>query len=238
MREDITRDKRLEYLTIGFCIMALYHDDAIHNMSPEQNHRDIEGSSYSLFNSDYVKKYMSLAWSLARTMIDPRTMKLGSLGTHVLEHFFGNNRRINHGNDTAESFERTVAFQLLSTEIQNQMNLSIHQKKRVSTSGATLQETAPKYINPISLEDGMKIAYKLIRMTSVGSNFGSEYTRGIIASLEGELDATPEELLSYLPALPAHEKSIVPSLNNIGVTKVGGLTNDKRNARHQEIFDL
>ena len=97
MNESISRELRLNYLTIGFCIVSLYYDGALRYLNTDlQSHSD-SSKCYTLFNLDYCIKYMALAWSLSKEITDLRCVRLGSLGTHLLEHFFGSNRRINHG---------------------------------------------------------------------------------------------------------------------------------------------
>ena len=38
MNESISRELRINYLTIGFCIIALYYDDALSRLNPVQSH--------------------------------------------------------------------------------------------------------------------------------------------------------------------------------------------------------
>ena len=51
------------------------------------------------------------------------------------------NRRINNGNDSAENFERTIQFHLLSAKLQKELNLKVTQPKRISSSGVKLAGT-------------------------------------------------------------------------------------------------
>ena len=231
--EKISREQRLCYLTIGFCIMTLYYDDAIKRMSDEQDSRDTQGIAYSLFNLDYAKKYISLAWSLSHYMIDFKTIRLGSLGTHMLEHFFGSNRRMNNGNDTASNFMRTLQFQLLSSIIQKEMNVEFKQKKRLSSSGAILAKI-DQPIHKMTLEEGYTVAAQLIRMTSVGNNFGCDEVRAYFESRD-ETTVDYEFIKDYLPSVFEKQTEIVPSLKSIRVTKVGGLANMSRYAMHEQV---
>ena len=136
MNQSISRETRICYLTIGFCIMLLFYIAVRKNMTENQSFNDTENKAYSLFNLDFAKKYLVLAWSLTQQTSDPRCLQLVSLGTHFLEHFFGKNRRVNNGSDTAENFERAIQFHLLSSTLQKDLNIHTTQPKRVSSSGA------------------------------------------------------------------------------------------------------
>ena len=81
----------------------------------DQSHQNNEGVPYCLFNIDFAVKYIGCAWSLSTPITDNRGVRIGSLGTHLLEHYFGSNRRLNNGNDTASNFIRTLKFQMLSS---------------------------------------------------------------------------------------------------------------------------
>ena len=65
MNDDLSREERLNYLTIGFCIMVLYYDDAISERMQDQSHRNNEVVPYHLFNIDFAFKYIGCAWSLS-----------------------------------------------------------------------------------------------------------------------------------------------------------------------------
>ena len=141
-----------------------------------------------------------------------------------------------NGNDTAEMFERIIKFQLLSSDIQHKMNLKITQKKRLSSSGALL-ESEDSEIKPISIQTGMIIALKLIAYTDVGVNFGDEFVQSLLDSLEGQL-GNRDEIKSFLPILHKDHEPFVPTLNNIGVTRIGGLCNSQRYTRHQQVANF
>ena len=91
--------------------------NAISDRLQDQSHRNNEGVPYSLFNIDFAIKYMGCAWSVSTPLTDSRGVRTGSLGTHLLEHYFGSNRRHNNGSDTASNFIRTIQFQMLSSMI-------------------------------------------------------------------------------------------------------------------------
>ena len=83
----------------------------------DQSHRNNEGVPYCLFNIDFAVKYMGCAWSVSTPITYDRGVKICSLVTHLLEHYFGSNRRLNNGNNTASNLIRTINFQMLSSMV-------------------------------------------------------------------------------------------------------------------------
>ena len=61
MNENISREQRIKYLTIGFCIMVLFYCSARDNLNDCQRSNSTEGCALTLFNEDFVKKYIVLA---------------------------------------------------------------------------------------------------------------------------------------------------------------------------------
>ena len=112
------------------------------------------------------------------------------------------------------------------------MNLTLTQPKRHSSSGSTCKEEKEDP-NPITLQQGLFIASKLISMTSVGENWGSDFTRAVIQSMnEKNKDI---DIISVLPKITHTTKTVIPSLRNIGAASVGGLSNLTRYSRHEQV---
>ena len=238
MNEELTREERIQYLTIGFCIVALYYDDAIHQLNESQSHKATEGSKITLFNLDYCKKYLSLCWSLSQPITEQKCVRLGSLGTHMLEHLFGYNRRMSRGDDTGKNFQRIIKTQLLSTAIEKEMNLNLPIYKRHHSSGAVCEEEDSE-IEQTTIQQGFIIAAKLISLTSIGEEWGSELTRSMIDSLQDIVYNWDEvEIKDFLPSLNKLQKQEVPSLKNIGASLKGGLSNLPRYSLHKQFDDL
>ena len=93
MNDDLSREEILNYLSICFCIMVLYYDDAISERRKDQSHRNNEGVPYCLFNIDFAVNYMGCAWSVITPLTDNRAVR------------------------TASKFIRTIQFQMLSSMI-------------------------------------------------------------------------------------------------------------------------
>ena len=62
----------------------------------------------AIYDKITCDKAISLCYALSRIIADPRPVHLGALGTHWLEHFFGNVRRLCNRNDCPANFERSI----------------------------------------------------------------------------------------------------------------------------------
>ena len=232
MNETLTRDQRIQYLTIGFCIMVLFYYAVRDNKDENQKSDNIGNHPFTLFNEDFAKKYIVLAWSLVHPVADGRCVQLGALGTHFLEHFFGKNRRVNNGDDSNRNFERTVHFHILSSILQKDLNLKISQPKRLSSSGARINKDSELF--EIPLIDGMTIAYNFIKLTGV-DNIGCDIGEALILSTG--IEYSLEDLKNLLPILKTR-RTLIPTLKSEGASHVGGLSNMQRYASHAEIDHL
>ena len=63
---------------------------------------------------------------------------LGALTTHVLEHFFGNIRRIAKGDNSSTKFKKVMMNSYLEKTFNMQLGIEITNPRRTSDSGATV----------------------------------------------------------------------------------------------------
>jgi hypothetical protein len=64
------------------------------------------GFSMTLWSMEYCKKFLTLVAALADHMEHDDEVNLGAIGTHLLEHFFGEQRSVSHGDDPWARFEK------------------------------------------------------------------------------------------------------------------------------------
>ena len=83
---------------------------------------------------------MSLCISLTKVLVDPKSVHLGALGTHFLEHFFGMVRRFCHGDDFVSSFQSSIENIIILKLIQHENNYDISKQPGRSDSGSRLKE--------------------------------------------------------------------------------------------------
>lgn len=93
MSTELTRQQRIEQLTFGFSIVAIYYNDyQKYDFSKglQRKFRCSGKNNYmTLYEPIRMKKYMSLTISFTKALGDPKAIHLRALGTHLLEHFLG-----------------------------------------------------------------------------------------------------------------------------------------------------
>ena len=90
---ELNRNQRIEQLSFGCSIVLIYYNDYInYNFEKGKQSRSRQGGTnqhMTLFDSIWLKKYISLTTSLVQVIREQKEVHLGSFGTHFLEHFFG-----------------------------------------------------------------------------------------------------------------------------------------------------
>lgn len=138
LNQDLTRSERLQFLSYSWSFFYVYRYYI--KKSPNQNPKKMKGKNNSMcpYDSNTLDKVLSLIYSLCCILKDPRSVHMGSLGTHWLEHFFGNIRRLCVRDDSPPAFIRSTLYLVLRHVVSNQpINGRI--KKR-SDSGAILKK--------------------------------------------------------------------------------------------------
>lgn len=88
MSPELTREERIEQLTFLFAIVCTYYNDyLIYDFKNGKQRRSRQGGQnkyMTLYDLNWMKKYLTLTHSLTKVLIDPRSVHLGALGTHFL----------------------------------------------------------------------------------------------------------------------------------------------------------
>lgn len=144
MDQELTRMERLDYLATAWALFWCYKE--AYTKIPPQHRCQTAGKAkgtnkaMQIYDVNTLDKGLALFYSLSRVIADPRPVHLGALGTHWLEHLFGNIRRLCAKNDTPGNFERCLLIIMLRKLFLPKQKISI-QKKRLSDSGAILEKS-------------------------------------------------------------------------------------------------
>lgn len=156
---DMSRSKRLKYITIAFSLMWIYHHEIteVRNVFP------------NVFDKVFCEKFISLSLSFAIVISKNTEIHLGALGTHFLEHYFGKIRRLCKMDDSAPKFESSVQISIIIQVLIKYYGLKIEeraQKSRLSDSGAKLN-IDDNFVesNCYSVLRGMQFAHKLLSLS-------------------------------------------------------------------------
>lgn len=91
MENNLTREQRLEQLSLGFSIVAIYYNKYLsYDFETGLQPRNRDGGKnkhMALFDLIWMKKYMNLYLSLTRVLINLKAVHLGTLGTHFQGDF-------------------------------------------------------------------------------------------------------------------------------------------------------
>ena len=141
MNSELTRQQRLDYLSRAWAFFWCYKQAYRNSLPqiPRHKTRKLKGENQfmALYDFNTLDKALSLCYSLSRVIADGRAVHLGALGTHWLEHFFGNVRRLCNKNDSPANFERSLLLLMLNKAMFHEEQQPIN-RKRLSDSGAIL----------------------------------------------------------------------------------------------------
>ena len=140
LSKELNREQRIEQLTFGFLLIANYYKEYIlYNFEEGKQSRSRdngENKHMTIYDPVWMKKYLSLTISLVKILVDERSVHLGALGTHFLEHFFVMIRRFCLSNDSVAEFEKTIDDIIIFKLLQKEHCSHIESPTRRSDSGA------------------------------------------------------------------------------------------------------
>ena len=150
METELTRKQRMNYLSQAWAMFWCYkqaYTKSLPHIS-KQKERKMKGSNeaMAIYDKNTCDKALSLCYALSKVIADSRPVHLGALGTHWLEHFFGNVRRLCNRNDCPGNFERSIRLLMLNKALLG--NKERVNSRRISDSGAILEPEEPSNCIP------------------------------------------------------------------------------------------
>ena len=141
MDSELTRRERLDYLSTAWAMFWCYRQaySSSHRADIPQTAPRAKGNNEYMMIYDEITldKGLALFFSLSRVIADARPVHLGALGTHWLEHFFGNIRRLCNKNDGPANFRRCLFITMMQKILFAKPKIP-GSRKRLSDSGAIL----------------------------------------------------------------------------------------------------
>lgn len=220
--EDLSREDRINNLTNAFCMMWLYFDE-----SKQQG----INKSHCIYDTIFCTKFLSLCISLCTIIATPLGVHLGALGTHWLEHYFGQIRRLCKGDDSVDRVETSMCFTILQKRL-SKSNIPVRiipRKSRKSDSGCILKDEE----NPIkqqSIFSGVIYAYAII---SFIHQFSNEHIIALVNPYLQELNQI--DIARNEPETFAESKFHATSSLELKLQGGGGYTSMERMAAGSEI---
>lgn len=229
MSDNLTREQRLEQQSLGFSIIATYYNDFLsYDFETGLQKRNRDGGKnkhMTLYDVIWMKKYMSLCISLTKVLVDPKSVHLGALGTHFLEHFFGMVRRFCHGDDFVSSFQNSIENIIILKLIQNENNYDISKQPGRSDSGSRLKEEN-RMIKEVPLKVSMWRAAEIL--LTVGELLNSTLNDAVNESIESIVSNFETDVFQFIESTYADQKKSFRSTANLRYNSTSGYTSIKR----------
>ncbi|KAK8899123.1 hypothetical protein M9Y10_001424 [Tritrichomonas musculus] len=229
LSEGLNREQRLEKLNLGFSIALTYYKEYVnYDFTKGLQSRNRNGGNnrhMTLFDPIWLKKYLTLTYSLSKVLIDLDAVHLGSLGTHFLEHFFGMIRRFCSGNDSASSFDKAIDNILIIKLLQKEESGENNHSLRRSDSGARINKETkiPKEV-PICVN--LWRASELFQV--VGPLLNNDFHNEVHEEAQHFIDDTKENVIQYISSLITKTNKKYYSTANLRINSTAGLTSLKR----------
>ena len=133
MNSELTREQRFDYLSRAWYFFWCYKQANRNSLPKIPRHKTskMKGQNplMAIYDLTTLDKALPLCYSLSRMIADRRGVHLGALGTHWLEHFFENVRRLWNKNDCPVNFERSLLLLMLNKAILQEEQQPISRKR-------------------------------------------------------------------------------------------------------------
>lgn len=141
--KELSRSQRIDELLFGVSIVLIYY--ICQNPDYQDfNHITTKQLSYytliSCFSLQWCEEYISSALSIAYMLMTEKNLNLASCGTHLLEHFFGNIRRMSNGDDSLKTFTRTMQNVVIEGKLCQECGIDITKSSRRKDSGVIVSD--------------------------------------------------------------------------------------------------
>lgn len=239
MDRELTRQERLDYLSTSWaffwCYKQAYNFSKRDDLGQTTQRTKGTNEKMAIYDEITLDKGMSLFYSLSRVISDPKAVHLGALGTHWLEHFFGNVRRICNRNDSSESFKRSVLMIMMQKILGGKIQV-LSNRKRLSDSGAILPEEQGLCFPTLPV--GGFIAEAIVALEFDPNRFPEHIGRRFTQVIWLPSRIRPgQNVLECITGKP-HLQPQCGSSSAARMTDVAGLTTRKRDIQKSQITKL
>lgn len=221
--KELSRIQRIEELLFGVGIVLIYY---ICQNPSYQNFNDITQTKLayykliSCFSQQWCVEYISSALSIAYMLMTEKNLNLASCGTHLLEHFFGNIRRMSNGDDSLKSFTRTMQNVVIEGKLCRECGIDMTKSSRRKDSGVIVSDNV--FLEKCSLIDFLEKAMMLL------NNFVDFKNMWLPEGLLAVKQKMPmDELNDLIPEVLKIKRTFY-STKKAKMTSTGGYSNIRR----------
>ena len=213
MEPIMNRRERIDLLLYAWCFMFLYYVSMLKykpKACDSQTLKKTDNRPLALWHTEHVKRYLSSVCAVILTLLDPRPINLGALGSHHNENFFGQVKQMAKYDESIEGFKKAVEKSLLYRKLQQEFNLMISPAGRNSVSGAKISAEEAGELPPIghyfhfakSLLE-LVTRYDNLELSCAIDAFQSVNQLSVWTSPEDALTLLPVSLVSKLSERPS-----------------------------------
>lgn len=167
-------------------------------------------------------------YTLLPVLKDRRAVNLGACSSHLLEHTFGNNRRLCGGNDDQDRFELNLRRTIEMKKLADDLNISTSQPGRTSDSGVFLPEAIKETEIP-PFGESLYLALYFLRSAIPG--FPENTLTNVIDKYSLEYLLNPNKCSLFLIRIlqmQTNKISHSKSCKQLGIGVTRGMSNDRR----------
>lgn len=221
--KDLSKLERIEELLFGASIVYLYYfhqESILQNLSKKTSPTKKDFKTQICFDQQWCCEYISIAFSIAHVLLTDEKVNLGSLGSHLIEHLFGNIRRMSKGNDTHKQFMHSLQCYMVESELCKRCGIENNNTSRRHDSGAIVEDS--NFDKEICFLTYLQAAKRLM------NNF-VQFPEGDLFVMIGvdKEKMTLDECRDILPRFLELRRSKI-STKSIGKVSTGGLCNARK----------
>ncbi len=228
----LTRTRRIDYLLTGFSLIYTYYQFQKYAFS---NLKQVTGNNISQFNKEsaftntWCMEYISVVFGIVCLLATEEHLHLGALGSNMVEHYFGNIRRLSRGDDTHKKFLKSMKLMCMEDALYNELGMERSNPERRSSSGCKLEDELPNedfYIYDY-LTWARRFFNRFVLFKADLSSLGIPEIKGIL---------TDKEIEEFLVDIKKEVKTII-STKSSKMTATGGEANRRMWKAAKELED-
>lgn len=166
-KEELSRAERIRRLSIGFALILLYaYDSKQHLIEKGYTQREYKDRNKHrgsrIWPSTFCGKYLEMIFGTVKVLCENTKIHMGSLGSHLIEHWFGLIRKLTQQNYELSAFFDATRKTILYNTLCSELGVNTKIEKRMSDSGVKImQENEELDLRPLGYY--ICIAYKIAK---------------------------------------------------------------------------
>lgn len=231
--DSLTRKQRIDGLLYGFSFIFLFQEIQSFtkkHCSSKESFSKREYNKYAPFDKQWCIDYISTSFYIVITLLKEKEVYIGACGTHPLEHYFGNIRRICRGDDTHKKFLDAMNLLLAERYLCNKCDIDLDIVPRRCDSGQIC--TGAKINKKVFIIPYLQKALNILEMFIPIPEIDT-----LVPILEISEIANIDDCWELLYEISEKSKSEI-STRSTGITSTGGFRNIRKWKAAEQINNI